>query len=180
MSASAVFLYSWASFDGISSFWGSAICTPKPCWGSCRVIVVLIRIGFGQFGYCHLFGSVFPGCLVDQCVYVCCQSLVWHHSDGVPLLVGLGCCSAGFKLTIFFDIGLLVQSGSWHGLHIGLVQLELRFPARSLGLVGQMSAFWISCFGVRGWPSQLSRCGAGALVPALSLLAACASDNSTI
>ena len=82
--------------------------------------------------------------------------------DNVRASVTNSMSAAGFKLPMFFGVGLLVQGGSWRGLHIGFVQLELRFPAGRLGLVGQKSAFWISCFGVRGWPSQLLRCGAGA------------------
>ena len=80
------------------------------------------------------------------------QSWSWYVSQPshlVPVCAWLGCCFPAFKLPVFFCIGLLVQLGTWLGLPIGFVHLELWFPHGCLRLFGQLPAFRIGCFSVR-------------------------------
>ena len=87
--------------------------------------------------------------------------MVWHRWVRVPACASLGCYFPSFELVVFFVVGLHVQLGSrrsWQGLPIGFVHLELWFPSRLVGLIGQLEAFRIGCFCVPHWPYQRFWC----------------------
>ena len=55
----------------------------------------------------------------------------------------LGCWSPSVKLLVSMVVDLLVHLGSWRGLPVGFVYLELWFPPGGLGLVSQLAVLLI-------------------------------------